>query len=86
MKSKTVTSLLEDLITSKADLVVDRGQLKLVLSKHHKPEVFEEILRSLLDYPTAKLKQKLLEVLTLPQKHAIIFCMNLSQSLAKVFV
>lgn len=86
MKSKTVISLLEDLIAAKSDLVVDRGQLKLVLSKHQKPEVYEEILRSLLDYPTAQLKQKLLEVLSLPQKHAIIFCMNLSQSLSKVFV
>jgi hypothetical protein len=57
-----------------------------VLSKHQKPEVFEEILRTLLDYPLAELKQKLVEVLTLPQKHAIIFCMNLSQSLSKVFI
>jgi len=60
MKSKSVTSLLEDLIAAKADLVVDQGQLRLVLSKHQKPEVFEEILRSLLDYPTAELKQKLI--------------------------
>jgi hypothetical protein len=33
------------------------------LNKHQKPEVFEEILRTLLDYPSFSMKAKLLDVL-----------------------
>lgn len=66
MKSKSVSSLLQELIDASSDLVLDRGQLKPVLSKHQKPEVYEEILRTLLDYPTWDLKRRLLAVLTLP--------------------
>ena len=86
MKSKSVSSLLQELVVdAKSELVLDRGQLKPVLSKHQKPEVYEEILRTLLDYPTYDLKRKLLAVLTLPQQHVMIFCMNLTQALPKIF-
>jgi hypothetical protein len=39
-----------------------------------------------MDYPTFALKHKLLAVLSLPQNHAVIFCLNLSQMLSKLFV
>jgi hypothetical protein len=86
MKSKSVSSLLSDLLQVRVELIQDRSQLKLCLNKYQKPEVFEEILRTLLDYPTFRLKQRLLDVLSLVQKQANIFCLNLVQVLTKLFV
>jgi len=66
MKSKSVSTLLQDLIDAKSDLLVDCSQLKNVLTKHSRPEVFEEILRTQLDYPSFDMAQRLIEVLALP--------------------
>lgn len=56
-----------------------------VLEKHKRPETFEKILKTLLDYPTFGLKSKLLGALSEHPKHTLAFAMNLGALLNKIF-
>lgn len=85
MKPKAAIQLLESIVKSASDISQDSNQLKLCLSKFTHPEVFEQLLRCLLDYPTFDSKRKLIEVLTLVSKHATVFALNLGQLLFKLF-
>jgi hypothetical protein len=78
-------SLITDLTKFAPELINDRGQLPQVLQKHKKPETFDKILKTLLDYPTFGLKSLLLEALQLNPNHTLAFAMNLSALLNKIF-
>lgn len=78
-------SLINELVKFKNELINDRGQLSYVLKSHKKPEIFDKILRTLLDYPTFALKAKVFEALQQNPKHSLAFALNLSNLLNKVF-
>lgn len=56
-----------------------------MLSRHKKPEVFDKILKTLLDYPSFILKAKLLEALQQNSKHTLALSVTLSTLLNKIF-
>jgi len=55
------------------------------LNKYPKPEIFEELIVSILDLPGSKIKADLLNVFTQVKKHVMIFAMNLTQLYTKLF-
>ena len=63
MLDTNAISLIRELIKYKSELVNDRGQLTQVLLKHKKLDIFDKILKTLLDYPSFQLKAKVLEAL-----------------------
>ena len=85
MKPKAAIQLLESIVKSSSDIAQDSNQLKLCLSKFSNPEVFDDLLRCLLDYPTFDSKRKLIETFTLVSKHAPVFALNLGQLMFKLF-
>jgi hypothetical protein len=78
MKPKLATQLLKSVLESKSAIIEDNRQLRLNLGSFPKLEVFEQLLRCLLDYPSFKCKQKFIDVLTLVQTHAMTFAISLS--------
>ena len=47
--------------------------------------MLEAVLRTLLDLPTYEMKGKLLEVLSLPDNHSMVFSLTLADILNRVF-
>jgi len=78
-------ALISDFIKYSVELVNDKQQLQNVLSKHKKPEAFDKILKTLLDYPSFILKAKLLEALQQNSKHTLALSVTLSTLLNKIF-
>lgn len=53
--------------------------------RHKRPDNFDKILKTLLDYPTFELKAILLEAIERNPSHTLAFAMNLSSLLNKIF-
>jgi hypothetical protein len=54
------------------------------LQHFKKPETFDKVLKTLLDYPTFDLKAKLLEALSQHPEHALQFTLTLNTLLPKL--
>ena len=85
MLDTNVLALINELVKSKAELINDSNQLTQVLLRHKRPENFDKVLKTLLDYPTFELKAALLAAIERNPSHTLAFAMSLSTLLNKIF-
>ena len=65
MKSDTLSQLFKVLLKNQTEIVQDRNQLSIALTKVKQTDIFDQLLRTLTDYPTFYCKSRLLNVLSL---------------------
>ena len=85
MKLQQAQALLNELLKVKTELIADKSQLGTALNKYKKSEIFEEVLRILLDLPSFLCKAKLLSMLSIVKNHSSIFSINLSHNIGRLF-
>jgi len=85
MKSDTLSQLFKVLLKNQTEIVQDRNQLSIALTKVKQTDVFDQLLRTLTDYPTFYCKSRLLNVLSLVQQKSQEFETNLGAIQEEIF-
>ena len=85
MKPKKAQLFLEELLQHQSEIVQDSSQLKTFLDKTKQQDLLEIVLRTLLDLPTYEMKGRLIEVLSLPNEHSMVFSLTLADILNRLF-
>eukprot|EP00347_Sterkiella_histriomuscorum_P023758 403333488 len=86
MKQKPMKSILKDLIQMKTEILTDRSQLSVGLNNSPHVKLIDQVVRSMIDLPSIKVKSKFVEVLSLLNNFSVIFSMGLQEQLNKEFL
>ena len=85
LKPSKAVLFLEELSAGHSEILQDPSQLATFLNKSKHQDVFEIVLRTLLDWPTNEIKSKLISLLSCVNLHNMVFSISLSDTLNRIY-
>lgn len=85
LKPSLAKQFLKTLVNMENEIISNKSQLKIAINKNKNHQIFEILVRSLLDLDGVEIKTKFIEILNMLTDYSFIFKMALTERLNKEY-